>query len=428
MGVNYLTAMRRRTVLGALSSLSLAGCLRLSSEDESAEGDSSSTGEPAEDDSASTENGVSESSEADIWVAPDDGEGGDGTEANPFRDLQHSLNVAEEGDTIRLKSGDYRAKFSTTSGGEPGNPITLTGPPDAVVRASEGGTTMFGILHSHFHVRGLTFDGLVDPDRMWEDEDAWASDILTVSPGPRYEGGVDYIEDIVFEPHAIGNSANNLVSIERTRDSSFGNFEVIGPAGASYHPKMQDPTEGHSSSIFYVGTSPPTIEEHKPWDSLDRTRDIRIHHVDNSTGYHHSMFSSIRVGTENVTLEYCTDRNSGNETSGQEHVSAISVGGNNCTVRGNDIGDCRYGIEFGAWTPRDLAEAENWARNNDMYRNRLQSVSKDVFAFHETTPEAQRVLCDNRLIGVDTDEYAYATGECDTSVPAIDGIGHTAGQ
>jgi hypothetical protein len=401
--------MRRRSMLGALASFSLAGCLRLTGEEEEASPD----GEV----------------DVDIWVAPGDGQegaGGDGTELSPFNHVQHALNVAEPGDTIWLESGEYREQLSTSNAGEPDNPITLTGPEDAVVRASEPGQTLFGILHSHVHVTGLTFDGLVDPDRQWETEDAWASDILTTGPGPRFEGGVEYIEDVVFEPHAVRNSAGGFVLIRRTRDSSFGDFEVTGPAGGAFHPDMSDPVEGHWANIFQVGTSPQTVKEYMPWDSLDRSRNIRIHNVDNSAGYHHSVFATILVGSENVTVEYCTDRNSGNESDGQEFVPALDLGGNNCTVRGNDIGDCRQGVRFGAWTPNDLADAENWARNNDVYRNRLQTVSRSAFVFQQSSPETQRRLCGNRLVGIDDAEYAYATGDCGSDVPEVDGIGHGA--
>lgn len=400
--------MRRRSMLGALASFSLAGCLRLTGEQESAGGDDVSV---------------------DIWVEPGDGregEGGEGTEIAPFNHVQHALNVAEPGDTIWLKSGEYQQQFNTGGAGEPENPITLTGPQDAVVRASEPGETMFSILHSHVHVTGLTFDGLVDPDRKWETEDAWADDILVTGPGPRYEDGVNYIEDVVFEPHAVRNSAGGFVVIRRTRDSSFGDFEVTGPAGGAFHPDMSDPIEGHWANIFQVGTSPKTIEKYMPWDSLDRSRNIRIHNVDNSAGYHHSVFAIVQVGAEEITVEYCTDRNSGNENSGQEQMPAVDIGGNNCVVRGNDLGDCRQGIVFGAWAPNDMATESNWARNNDVYRNRLQTVSRDAFVFDESSPEVQRTLCANRLIGIDESEYSYATGDCGGDVPAVDGIGHDA--
>lgn len=186
-------------MISALAVGSVSGCLRLTAGDGSGESGTATTTADGRSGNVSPENV--------LWVGPDDGDFGEGTDSNPFRELQHALAVAEPGIVVRLQSGEYRANVSTTGGGEPGDPITLTGPPDAVVRPAEGGSTLLGILHSHVHVTGLTLDGLADPDRKWSDASAWASDVVTISPGPRYEDeGVDYLEDVVFEPHGVGNA------------------------------------------------------------------------------------------------------------------------------------------------------------------------------------------------------------------------------
>jgi hypothetical protein len=431
--------MDRRRALATVATLSATGCLRLSGDPEATEtgggtdsGGDENSGSSENDESDENSGNTTGNSDVDIWVAPesdDESSERDGSEDAPFTDPQRAFSVAEPGETVYLKSGEYRLNGRTHGGGEPGNPIEITGPRDAVVRAREGGDDLFAIIHSHVHVTGLTFDGLADPERKWEDPEAWAHTLAVISPGPRYEAeGVDYLEDVVFEPHAVRNAGSTFVHIERTRDASLGDFEVAGPAGGAFHPEMSDPVESHVGNVFHVGSSTPTIQDYKPWDGLDRTRNVRIHHVDNSAGYHHSAFASIRVGCEEITVEYCTDRNAGHRTTDKQSVPVVNLGGNNCTIRGNDFGDCRQGVEFSAWTPRDLAEATNWARNNDLYSNRFQSVSEKVFLFRETTPDAQRTLCDNRLVGVEDGAYEYARGECDTDVSEVDGIGHTAGE
>ena len=402
--------MHRRTALATLASLSTAGCLRMSG---GSEGESEGAG-----DAESTP-------EADVWVAPDGD--GDGSADAPFGDVERALDAAEPGERVYLQSGEYRLNGITHGSGEPDAPIEITGPEDAVLRAREGGTPVLTILHSHVHVTGCTFDGLADPERQWDDPGVWSRTVARVTPGPRYEeAGVDYLEDVVFEPHAMRNAGSTFAHVERTRDASLGDFTVTGPAGGEFHPEMSDPVDSHVGHLFQVGSSPPTIREYKPWNGLDRTRDVRIHHVDNSAGYHHSSLVNVRIGCEAVTVEYCTDRNAGNETSGQAVVAAVDVGGNNCTIRGNDLGDCRQGIVLGAWAPSDAHDASNWARNNDVYSNRLQGVERSAFEFFDTSPEVQRTLCDNRLVGVETGTYDYATGDCGDGVPVVDGIGHGA--
>jgi hypothetical protein len=443
--------MDRRRALAGLAALSTAGCLRLTddggTETAASSGGSESTptdggGGAASEDGESPSNADSEPNaneesdtpasggpDADIWVTPE-GDGGDGSREAPFTNVRRALDVADPGDTVYLQSGEYRLNGKTRAAGEPGSPIEITGPPDAVVRARDGNAgAVLNIIHSHVHVTGLTFDGLADPDRKWEDPDAWVSTLVHITPGPRFESeGVGYLEDVVFEPHAVRNSGSEFVNVERTRDAVLGDFTVTGPAGGEFHPEMSNPVESHVGNVFDVGTTPPTVEEYKPWDDLDRTRNVRIHHVDNSAGYHHSNFFVCYVGTEEITVEYCTDRNAGNETSGKDKVSALAIGGNNCTVRGNDIGDCRQGVGVSGWAPNDMADPTNWARNNDVYTNRFQRISRDVFWFADTTPEAQRTLCDNRFVGIDETNYEYATGGCPDDVSAVEGIGHTAGQ
>ncbi|MEZ3115092.1 hypothetical protein RYH80_04055 [Halobaculum sp. MBLA0147] len=415
--------MRRRAALATIGAAVTGGCLRLTGSDEASATPTAATGETGTAAAASS----GERPTADVWVAPD-GESGDGSRSAPFTNVRRAFEAVEPGDTLFFQSGEYRLNGRTLVGGEPDAPIEITGPPDAVLRAREAAGPVLGIVHSHVHLTGTTLDGLADPSRKWETPDVWADSVVEVSPGPRYESaGVEYLEDVVVEPHAIRNSGSAFVLLERTRDAAIGGFEVTGPAGAEFHPEMADPVESHVGNLIQIGASTKTIAEYKPWDGLDRTRNVRIHHVNNAAGHHHSSFAQIHVGAEAITVEYCTDRNAGNETTGKKWVPSVAVAGNNCTVRGNDFGDSRQGVVFSAWTPEGIAEASNWARNNDVYTNRLQRLSAAPFVFDESSPDAQRTFCDNRLVGIDG-SYDYATGECSTDVAAVDGIGHTAGR
>lgn len=445
--------MRRREALATLGVLSTGGCLRLTGggdettrtagqsdgggsettrtagQSDDGGGEATRTAGQSDDGGAgeTDDTGGTETSDVDIWVAPD-GSGGDGSRSSPFTSVREAFGAVEPGETVFLQSGEYRLNGVTQGGGEPGAPVEITGPRDAILRARDRTGSVLDIVHSHVHLTGTTVDGLIDPGRRWETPDAWIDTLIGVSPGPRYEqDGVDYLEDVVVEPHAMRNSGSLFVQLERTRDASIGNFEVTGPAGAEFHPEMTDPVESHVGHLIEIGASTKTIAEYKPWDGIDRTRNVRIHHVDNSAGYHHSSFANVWLGAEAVTVEYCTDRNAGNETTGKETVAAVKLGANNCTIRGNDFADARQGIEFGAWTPKDVADATNWARNNDVYANRIQRLSRAPFLFSDTSPSAQRTFCDNRLVGIEGN-YDYATGECPTDVPPVDGIGHTAGR
>lgn len=336
--------------------------------------------------------------------------------------------------------GDYYEEIRTVRAGDPENPITITGSPDAVwrPRKDDPGTPL-EIVHSHIHVTGVTMSGLIDDDRALESMDVYGQPITNISPAATHHSDqyepTDYLEGIVFSPARIGHSRSNMIFVTRLKDSSIGGFRVNGPAGIHYHPEIPGAVESHVGEIIYLGSSPSDVynEEYPyPWDDLDRTRNVRIHHIDNSAGYHHSELVDIKIGCENVTVEYCTDRGAGRQTDGAE-AGAIAPKSNNCKIRWNDIGDCPLGLEFDPWAPNEETDVRDWAANNSIYGNDIHNYSQAAIKFWaqpedwQPTPEAQRFFCGNRIDGTDADLYAYATGACPGSIPEPDTIGHLGG-
>jgi len=238
--------MRRREALATLGVLSTGGCLRLTGggdettrtagqsdgggsettrtagQSDDGGGEGTRTAEQSDDGGAgeTDDTGGTETSDVDIWVAPD-GSGGDGSRSSPFTSVREAFGAVEPGETVFLQSGEYRLNGVTQGGGEPGAPVEITGPRDAILRARDRTGSVLDIVHSHVHLTGTTVDGLIDPGRRWETPDAWIDTLIGVSPGPRYEqDGVDYLEDVVVEPHAMRNSGSLFVQLERTRDAS----------------------------------------------------------------------------------------------------------------------------------------------------------------------------------------------------------------
>jgi len=371
----------------------------------------------------------------DLYVHPDGSDSNAGTADDPYGSIRRGLEAARPGDTVHLARGEYREELRTVRSGEPDDPITITGPPEATWRAVEEAGVLLEIAHSHVHVRGITFDGLIDESRAYEDWEAYAGSIARITPIPTHTADdlepVDYLDDVVFEPAAIGNSASSFIGVARLRNSSIGDFEVVGPAGMVYHPEVENAIESHVGEIVYIGSGPDDIASDDyvyPWNGLDRTRNVRIHHIDNGAGYHHSELVDIKVGCRDVTVEYCTDRGAGGQTDGVS-AGAISPKSNDCTVRWNDLGDCPIAIEFDPYAPVEHVDAIDWAEDNEIYGNYVHGYSEAAIAFQQTpegtpTPEDQSVFCGNRIEGPDAGTYAYATGRCRTDVPSGDGVGH----
>ena len=68
--------------------------------------------------------------EATYYVAPNGNDNNSGVEQQPFRTIQHAVDLAEAGDTILVRGGTYVEKVSFTQSGTQNQPITLAAYPN----------------------------------------------------------------------------------------------------------------------------------------------------------------------------------------------------------------------------------------------------------------------------------------------------------
>lgn len=369
----------------------------------------------------------------ELHVAPTGSDFNPGTEDAPLEHIEAALDLAEPGTTITLAPGEYRESIITKTDGEPDAPITITGPPEAVIRPPQGSHHCIYIKHHHTHVRGITFNGLADPDKRLEDHEAYADNIAWITSVDRSLNDVKYLRGVVFEPSRIGNTAKAMIQTARVRNVSIGNFKLIGPAGVRYDERVENTETGHVGEIVYVGSPENNRGVFKyGYDTIDRTQNVRIHHIDNSDGYRHAEFADIKLGSTDITVEYCTSRNSGYSS---EDVlwPMVNLGGNDCTIRWNDFADGPTGFQIGAWVPTREIDAREWAKNNAIYGNRLANFSDNVFRFptagdlFSVGPQAQRLICGNNIEGSNAAGVAPATESCPADVPTTNDIGHLGG-
>jgi len=309
-----------------------------------------------------------------IFVHPDGTASNPGTRDAPLGTLQGALDVAEPGETVHALPGRYHEVVETVRAGEPENPITNTGPPDAVfIGGNETDKPEpLKIRHSHVQITGLTFDGLQNPDRP-DDMSSYARANITVDPISRVEGDErpPTVSHVRITPHAVGNTLGNCIHLFFAEHVEVGEFELIGPAGVA-HFVFDEP--GHDGEIVYIGTASKGWE--KRWGGhVDRTRDVHLHHIDASAGHKHAELADAKPGTENVLIEYCTSVNS---VSGQP---AIHLGGTEGVARWNRIEDSEsVGIMIGNWGATDErvpdAATENAMGNTSVAAGNSPSASR----------------------------------------------------
>lgn len=426
---------RRYLSLGAVSALaSLSGCPRGDTDppsrtpttvQDSPIGTSPPTDTPHPTDT-SPRTGTTEDEQPDgprtYYVAPAGNDEQPGTRVEPLGSIRAGIKAAMPGETIHLLPGEYQEAVFTIRSGEPGAPITITGPPEAVIRQPPGKPpSTVTIKHSHIHLRGPTVTGLIDPAAPGDADSYAVGPLLTCQPMAE---DTAYLRDIVLKPSRLGNGQSTLVRLMRCACVEIGDFEVIGPAGTAL--SLGDKVD-HVAEVLYIGTGFDLMSEPwYPWDTPDRTHHVHVHHIDNSAGHQHGDFLEFKAGTYACLAEYCTDRNAGFATDGS-HGPSMVHGGRQNTIRYCDIADSPTGVVF------DGNEAYA-SRGNNLYGTRITGTENYAIAFTTAAgPERQGSICGNAIDGEVgfynvPDEPAVAPeAACARDIPPGDGIGHTGG-
>lgn len=406
---------------GVVAAAGIAGC--------AGDSDTEIPDDEPETDGNSSGGGSGRENPNTIFVAEDGARSASGTADDPLDSIRVAVSRAEPGDTVQVRPGEYEELLRPPRGGEPGEPITVTGPPDAVLRSDPRRYNVVLIRHSHVHITGLTIDGLEDPDAPDEVDSYSRAQLVQTRPPTDTD---EYLTDIVISPHRIGNTQKSIVSMERTRNAEVGPFRVIGPAGAKY---LFADRAGHNGEIVYVGTSPSNLEtDWHPWAEYDQSSDILIHHIDNSEGYGHSELVNTKLGTHDVTVEYCTD-GGGSRNTEDSPAASVRFQSFDATLRWCDLRDGRgYGVEIASFKARDAQEERSdpseiqrrGGTDNSVYGNRITGFDDAAIAYpvDSQTEADQRRVCGNEYDG---ESMGDPDASCSSDLPQGDGIGHTGG-
>lgn len=368
-----------------------------------------------------------------LVVDPSGSDQNAGTEESPLRTIQEAIERAHPGETVFVRAGRYFESPETVRPGTKSAPITITGPPGAVISGREDAeySKGFGVSHSHIHLEGLTIDGLQDPSHP-DDPESYIDVAINILPHRP-----EYLTGLVLKPHAIGNTQGAMIKVNFVENSEIGEFKIIGPAGLGY--RLQD-EDGFFGEIIYIGSWQGEefgdLEREGVLEGDDTSNNIHIHHIDNSEGHRHAEFVGSKIGTHDITIEYCTSRGGGFDAG---YGRTISLQGHDMTIRWCDFMSGRgHGIQIGVdeiHRRQGEQDESKWSTatrlggtGHEIHGNSVTGFDMKAFYFpfkdRGQGPEEQDVFCGNNYDG-DTD--GIPDGPCPESIPSADDIGHLGG-
>ncbi len=288
-----------------------------------------------------------------FYVAPEGDNSNSGLNVSrPLRSIQHGLQLAQPGDTIHLAPGHYYQDVYTVRDGEPGRPITIVGPADAVVHGLTS-HRIFQVHHDYISLIGFTIDGLrrnAEPNRMG----AFREKLLYVI-GYDARDGVNNLRVLGMTFRNAGEECLRIKYFATYNEIAYSSFHDCGIWDFVFD------AHGVVGEAVYLGTSS------KQWDiNLTIEPDVTAHNW-----VHHNFMDTqgnecveAKEGSEYNIIEYnvCTgqkDPNSG---------GIVSRGKGNI-IRHNQIyGNVGAGVRLGG----HLVDGIQYGVENEVYGNLIQ--------------------------------------------------------
>lgn len=325
----------------------------------------------------------------DYFVSPDgDNDSGGASPSQPFRSIQHALQLAQPGDTIHLAPGHYYQDVYTVRDGEPDAPITVVGASNAVVHGLTS-HRIFQVHHDYISLIGFTIDGLrrnAEPNRMG----AFREKLLYVI-GYDARDGVHHLRVIGMNFRNAGEECLRIKYFAHHNEIAYSSFHNCGIWDFVFD------AHGVVGEAIYLGTSS------KQWDiNLTIEPDVTAHNW-----VHHNVIDTqgnecveAKEGSERNIIEYnlCTgqkDPNSG---------GIVSRGSTNI-IRYNEIyGNIGAGVRLGGHFVDGLQYGvENEVYGNVIYDNAAGGIKVLV--------GEQARICGNQLgnneAGAMTGDFAH---------------------
>jgi hypothetical protein len=291
------------------------------------------------------------------------------TARTPFQTIQVALDMAQPGDTIRLASGVYAQDLRSIRDGAANQPITITGPADAVVTGG-GVARVVEINHNFITLDGFTIDG--KHGGAYRDKLVY---VLGTRPKTPLRG-------LVIRNMRLTNAGGECVRLRYYVQGALLQNNVIGPCGWHDFPNGVWAGDGKNGEGIYIGTAPEQRGDGKnPEHGPDRSDANHI--VGNRFNTQGNECVDIKEGASGNLIER-------NDCQGSKDPEAagFSSRGNGNTFRFNtSYNNLGAGIRFGGDTASD--GIHNLAYGNTVFGNQAGGFKL------MTAP--QGVICGNTL-------------------------------
>ncbi len=279
------------------------------------------------------------------YVAPNGKDRYTGTRVNfPLATLQRALELVGPGDTIHLAAGSYVENVVSVTHGRAGAPITIVGPPDAILRGNGDASAGFYLTHNHYTFTGFTMDGLHgDP----ADKDAYTEKLLYVQ-GTGQRRGVTGLRVLNMTFRNAGDECLRLRYFAEWNEIAYSTFHVCGLRDFRFDDG------GKNGEAIYVGTATDQWADGKnPTADPDESRYNWIHH--NTMDTQGNECVEVKEGGYGNVVEYnlCTGQrdpdSAGLGARGSRNIfrynTVYSNVGAGVRLGGHEVDGVQYGIE-----------------------------------------------------------------------------------
>ncbi|MEP7189097.1 MAG: right-handed parallel beta-helix repeat-containing protein [Roseiflexaceae bacterium] len=183
---------------------------------------------------------------ASLYVSPSGSDASSGSRPEqPLQTIQHAIDLAQPGDTVNLATGVYVQDVISKRAGTAAAPITIKGPPDAIVKGG-GGARIFQINHDNLTLEGFTIDGL------WGSADTIKGfrEKLLYVVGSAPNDGVSGLKVLHMTFKNAGGECLRMRYFAQHNEIGYSRFERCGVHDFKFHAGKRN------GEAIYIGTAP----------------------------------------------------------------------------------------------------------------------------------------------------------------------------